>query len=74
LGGNPVEFARWITAYLGEDEADALERMARSITKISTADKRDILDHYRAELKRVEVEGGGFTAPEILIQKAREVC
>jgi hypothetical protein len=53
LGQNPRVFGRWITEYLGEERADALEARAAALVKTTEKDKQDIAAHYRREYRRM---------------------
>ena len=54
LGGNPVEFARWIRAKLGDGALEILEEKKNSIVKISKAEEKEIAAHYRKEFNRIQ--------------------
>lgn len=54
MTGNPVEFTRWIRKYLGDTLFDELHRKHNQIKKWSKAEKEEMYQHYRSELKRLE--------------------
>lgn len=53
LGENPTEFAKWIVAYLGENEASLLEIRANQTTKRNKKDKEELYQDLKAELQRL---------------------
>jgi len=50
FGGNPVEAAEWLKAYLGETELAKLRMMKNKITKWSKADKEWLYQDYKKRL------------------------
>lgn len=53
LGGNPIEFARWIETHLGKRGAELLEEKKNQIVKIPKTEEKDIAAHYRKEFNRM---------------------
>ena len=61
LGGNPIEFARWIITYLGKEKAEKLERKKNTIAKSRKSDIPKIAKHYRKEFNRMrDMRTDGF--------------
>ena len=54
LGGNPVEFYRWIENHLGAARLQIVEDLKNSIIKIPKSEEKEIARHYREELKRLK--------------------
>ena len=54
LGGNPIEFAEWIEAYLGRDRFSQLRMKAMKVTKFTKADLEWIYQDLKAQLKELE--------------------
>ncbi len=54
LGGNPVEFHRWIENHLGETRLQIVEDLKNSIVKIPKSEEKEIAKHYREQLKMIE--------------------
>jgi hypothetical protein len=54
LGGNPVEFARWIENKLGNGLVQILEDKKNTLVKISKLEEKEIADHYKAEYKKLK--------------------
>ena len=53
LGGNPLDFARWIENHLGEAGAEILRDKHHGIAKIPKAEEKQIAAHYRAQYVRI---------------------
>ena len=51
LGENPIEFAKWIVAFLGEKEAALLQGRANQTLKRSKKDKEELYQDLKAELE-----------------------
>jgi len=54
MGGDPVNFTRWIRKYLGDTLFDELHRKHNQIKKWGKGEKEEMYQHYRSELKRLE--------------------
>jgi hypothetical protein len=62
LGENPLEFAAWINAKLGKENAENLRVMASRISKFSKPELEDIYQNMKAELVRMEsIRADGYT-------------
>lgn len=71
LGGNPVEFNRWIERHLGEGGARILEDKARSIAKYSSYDIEDIYQHLKQELETMLARRDAGEAGRIEFEEAQ---
>jgi hypothetical protein len=56
LGGHPLEFAAWIEAHIGKENAENLRVMSTAITKLSKADKEDIYQNMKASYETMLVQ------------------
>lgn len=67
LGGDPVEFARWIRDYLGEGGLALLEERKGQAKRWTATELRALLEHIeedRARIARLREEGQtGYIAP-----------
>jgi len=50
----PLEWADFVRRYYGKDNADDISRLAHTIRKYTSAEKGEMLDHYKAELARIK--------------------
>lgn len=53
LGGDPVEFVKWVESKIGPAKVEALRTRAGMTLKLSKVDREFIAAHYRAEHKRM---------------------
>lgn len=53
---NPVEAFKWVEEYLGAGLLQIIREQAHSVRKIKPAEKEEIFQHYKGELKRMEQE------------------
>ena len=79
LGGNPVEFAKFIEAYLGKVWAEKLYRASKKTIKITRAEKEEIYHFLKDELSRITLlRNTGktgrieFRAPKIIQAKLKQ--
>lgn len=49
LGGNPHEFSVWVREQLGETRYDALTLRANKPRKYTMAEKKEMLEHFKAQ-------------------------
>ena len=62
LGGNPIDFTTWIKGHLGVCAMAALRLRAHQTVKIDKTMKKQITEHLRGELKRIqELRNNGAT-------------
>lgn len=55
LGENPIEFQRWILAYLGPREYEFLNLRAAETVKRSKKDREELYQDLKAELAQLEM-------------------
>ncbi|MDA8620254.1 hypothetical protein N9L28_05755 [Luminiphilus sp.] len=53
---NPVAFTDWLTKALGHGHMDLLREKANAILKTNKVLRKEISDHYRAELRKAEAD------------------
>ena len=53
----PLEFARWLEAHLGQGMIDLLTEKRRGILKDNKATRDEVARHYREETRRLEAGG-----------------
>jgi len=51
LGGNPIEFAKWIEEYLGDEEYEKLIQRKNTICKRTKKEKLEVAKHWKAQLE-----------------------
>jgi hypothetical protein len=51
---SPDEHAAWVRSQLGDDNFDELVLRANTPRKYSPQDRREMFDHYKAQLKYME--------------------
>jgi predicted restriction endonuclease len=56
FGENPVAFTDWLTKTLGHGHMDLLREKANATLKTNKVLRKEISDHYRAELRAAEAE------------------
>ena len=56
LGGNPLEFSKWIEEHLGEAGVEILTEKRNSLVKVSKQEEKEIAKHYREQLKKMKEE------------------
>ena len=54
LGSNPAIFAKWVLDQLGDTRYDWLMQRHNQIAKYSKKEKKEIAQHYKQELKRIQ--------------------
>lgn len=57
LGDDPIQHAAFARAYLGDTRYDALVLLANSVWKWRRADKVEMYQHYKGELRRLQQLG-----------------
>ena len=62
---NPVEFTRWLEAYVGHGFLDILAEKKNEKVKISNVEEKEIAQHYREELKRMQEQRAQGTVGRI---------
>mgnify|MGYP001584862870 CR=1 len=70
LGGNPVEFARWVEKHLGKPAAGKLRRWSKRIVKFSKPEREEIHAFLKDELSRITCLRGFGALGRIEIQTA----
>jgi len=53
LGGNPVEFARWVEKHLGKTASEKLRRASKQIVKFTKPEREEIHAFLKDELSRI---------------------
>lgn len=53
LGSDPIEHAAFARRHLGDERFERLVAMAAMVWKWTKAEKAEMLQHYRAEIKRI---------------------
>ena len=79
LGGNPVEFAKFIESHLGKPRADRLYRASKQAIKVTKAEKEEVYTFLKKELARIDgLRKAGktgrieFHPPKIIQAKLKE--
>jgi predicted restriction endonuclease len=56
FGSNPVAFTDWLTQLYGEGHMNILREKANALMKTDRTLRKEISDHYRAELRKAEAD------------------
>lgn len=56
FGSNPVAFTDWLTKIYGQGHMDILREKANVTLKTNKLLRKEISDHYRAELRKAEAD------------------
>jgi len=58
FGSNPVAFTDWLTKLYGSGHMDILREKSNAVLKTNKILRKEISNHYRAELRKAEAELG----------------
>jgi hypothetical protein len=56
FGGEPLESGKWLENYIGIGMVEMLIEKKNSKVKVSKLEEKEISDHYRKELKKIEAK------------------